>query len=229
MEKRTYGQFCGLTRGADLLGGRWTLPLVRDLLLGAARFGELQAAFPGISTAQLTARLRELEAAGIVHREVGEAHGIRYALTPWGRELEPVITALGRWGAMHMDVPYEGEIVTAAGMATMLRTGFAGRAADGPAEPTTFEIHADGLVAHGAVTGDRIDVAVGPAEDPDLRVSAGDHFRAFVAGELTAAEYAALPDVTVEGDASLLATFADLFRIPFERSARLDHDRPHAA
>ncbi|WP_322410625.1 helix-turn-helix domain-containing protein [Microbacterium invictum] len=219
MDKRTYGQFCGLTRGADLLGGRWTLPIVRDLLLGPARFGELQAAFPGISTAQLTARLKELEAEGIVQREVGEMRGVRYALTSWGRQLEPVITALGRWGAMRMDVPREGEIVTAAGMATMLRTGFAGRAADGPALPTTFEIFADGLVAHGTVMGDLIDVAVGPADAPDLRLSAGDHFRAFVAGELTADEYAALPGVTVEGDASLLPMFADLFRVPFEPAA----------
>lgn len=221
MEKRTYGQFCGLTRGADLLGGRWALPIVRDLLLAPARFGELQTALPGISTAQLAARLKELEAEGIVCREVGEVRGVRYALTAWGRELEPVVTALGRWGALRMDAPREGEVVTPASLATMLRTGFAGRAIDGPVKPTTFEIHAGGIVAHCTVVGDRIDVAVGPADAPDLRVSAGIHFRAFVAGDLTAEEYAALPDVSIEGDASLLATFADLFRVPLEPRDRL--------
>lgn len=219
MEKRTYGQFCGLTRGADLLGGRWTLPIVRDLLLGPARFGELQSAFPGISTAQLTTRLKELEADGIVQRELAEGRGVHYALTPWGRELEPVVTALGRWGALRMDAPREGEIVTAAGMATMLRTGFAGRAVDGPRTPTTFEIHAGDLVAHGTVTGDRIDVATGPADAPDLRVSAGAHFRAFVAGHIPADAYAALPEVAIDGDADLLPLFADLFRVPLEHAA----------
>ncbi|MTD16165.1 HxlR family transcriptional regulator [Nakamurella sp. YIM 132087] len=216
MTTRTYGQFCGLTRGADLLGGRWSLPLVRDLLLGPARFTELLAGFPGMPTNQLTSRLRELEDAGVVRRVIGGERGIRYELTEWGRELEPVITALGRWGATRMDEPVEGEIVTVAGLATMLRTSFSGRLHAGPEAPTVFEVFEGDLVAHATVCRDVIEVATGPADHPDLRVSAGEHFRAFIAGEYSAAEYAALPDVRMEGDPALLEEFAALFRIPLE-------------
>jgi DNA-binding HxlR family transcriptional regulator len=121
MSTRSYGQFCGLTRGADLLGGRWTLPLVRDLLLGPARFSDLLAGFPGISTNQLSTRLKEMEADGIIRRVLAP-RGTRYELTEWGRALEPVITEIGRWGAARMEQPAEGEIVTEAGLASSLRT-----------------------------------------------------------------------------------------------------------
>lgn len=214
MTARSYGQFCGLTRAADLLGNRWALPIVRDLLLGPARFNDLLAGFPGIPTSMLSARLKELETAGIVRRVVASPRGVRYELTEWGRELEPAVTALGRWGAARMVAPLDDEIVTEAGLATSLRTCFAGRRQDGPARPTTFEIFAAGLAAHATVTRSMIEVSTGPAEAPDIRISAGEHYRSLIAGQVTPDEYANLPDVEIEGNPALLSTFAELFRLP---------------
>lgn len=92
---RTYGQYCAMARGLDVIGDRWTLLIVRELLLqGPARYAELQRGLPGIATNLLADRLRELEANGVVTREDGIA-----SLTARGRQLEPVMRAIGRWGA----------------------------------------------------------------------------------------------------------------------------------
>lgn len=98
---RPYHQFCGVAKALDRVGDRWTLLIVRDLLLGPRRFGELEAALAGVPPALLTARLRELEGHGLVERP---SRGL-YALTPLGRELEPVILALGRFGARWLTRP----------------------------------------------------------------------------------------------------------------------------
>jgi DNA-binding HxlR family transcriptional regulator len=93
---RTYGDPCGIARALDVVGERWALLIVRELLLGPKRFTDLRAAL-GASPNVLTQRLGELESAGVVqHRSVG---GALYELTDWGRELHPILLALGRWGA----------------------------------------------------------------------------------------------------------------------------------
>lgn len=95
---RSYGQFCGLARALDVVSGRWSLLIVRELLVAPARYGELQAGLPGISTNLLAERLRELEAAGVVERQVdADRNGVVYALTPWGSELREPIAGLVRW------------------------------------------------------------------------------------------------------------------------------------
>lgn len=95
---KSYGQFCGLARALDVVSGRWSLLIVRELLVAPARYGQLQAGLPGISTNLLAERLRELEAAGVVERRLdAESNGVVYALTPWGGELRGPIAALVRW------------------------------------------------------------------------------------------------------------------------------------
>ncbi|MFI7602509.1 winged helix-turn-helix transcriptional regulator [Actinoplanes sp. NPDC049681] len=91
-----YGQFCAVARALEVLGERWTLLVVRELLLGAGRFSELQRGLPRISRTVLTQRLRELERAGLVLRAAGAA-GPTYALTPAGEALAPVLRELGGW------------------------------------------------------------------------------------------------------------------------------------
>ncbi len=92
--KAGYGQYCPIARALDVLGERWALLIVRDMLVGATRFNELARGLPGLSRSLLTTRLRQLERAGIVERARGE-----YLLTPAGRELEPIVFGLGAWGA----------------------------------------------------------------------------------------------------------------------------------
>ncbi|MFB8282283.1 winged helix-turn-helix transcriptional regulator [Nocardia colli] len=95
---RSYEQFCALARALDLVGERWTLLIVRELLPGPMRYSELKTSLAGIATNLLAERLRTLESNGIVQRQLGEA-GVQYALTPWGAGLQEPMEALGRWGA----------------------------------------------------------------------------------------------------------------------------------
>lgn len=103
-DRKSYGQFCALARALDRVGDRWTVLIIRELLLTPARYGELRDALPGLATNLLAQRLRQLEIDGLVDRAglVG-APRATYQLTPQGRALEPVLLALIRWGATYMD------------------------------------------------------------------------------------------------------------------------------
>lgn len=95
---RSYGQYCGLARALDVVGNRWSLLVVRELLTGPARYGQLQAGLPGISTNLLTDRLRELEEAGVVQRQLdSDSKGVAYMLTAWGYELRNTVATLVNW------------------------------------------------------------------------------------------------------------------------------------
>src|SRR5580700_2130601 len=94
---KSYGQFCSFARALDLLGERWTLLVVRELLGGSTRFNDVRRGIPRISRTMLSARLRELLDAGVIVRDV-EGDGASYALTEAGRELAGVVRELGTWG-----------------------------------------------------------------------------------------------------------------------------------
>jgi DNA-binding HxlR family transcriptional regulator len=100
MAGRSYGQYCGLARALDVMGGRWSLLIVRELLVGPARYGELLAGLPGIATNLLAERLRELEEAGVIRRQLDtDSNAVAYALTPWGSELRATIDSLVSWSS----------------------------------------------------------------------------------------------------------------------------------
>jgi DNA-binding HxlR family transcriptional regulator len=101
---RGYAQLCGIATAFDVIGDRWAPLIVRDLLLGPLRFGDLAEGLPGIGTNTLTARLKHLEAAGVISRRLlpRPDRGAVYELTDYGRELEPILMALGRWGTKSM-------------------------------------------------------------------------------------------------------------------------------
>jgi len=90
----TYGQYCPISRALDVLGERWSLLIIRDLLTGTTRFNELARGLPGLSRTLLSRRLRQFEIAGLVARD-----GTSYVLTESGRDLEPIVFGIGRWGA----------------------------------------------------------------------------------------------------------------------------------
>src|SRR5947209_20630963 len=95
---RSYRQYCGLARSLDVVGDRWNLLIVRQLLVAPARYRELLEGLPGVATNLLADRLRELETAGAVERRIAEdSNAIMYALTPWGAELREPIGGLMRW------------------------------------------------------------------------------------------------------------------------------------
>ena len=123
MAARDYGQYCGVTRALELVGERWAMLIVRDLLVGPRRYGELAAGLPRIPSNILAARLKELQEAGVLRR-VPHSRVIVYELTPYGRELEPVVMALGAWGFKAMGDPREEQIITPDSMTMSLRTAF---------------------------------------------------------------------------------------------------------
>ena len=98
MAKRSYKQNCALAQASDVIGERWSLLLIRDLLVGPRRFGELQRSLRGIGTNLLSSRLKELEDAGIIERLDGAKWKHHYGLTESGKALESALLALVRWG-----------------------------------------------------------------------------------------------------------------------------------
>ena len=105
---KSYGQFCGLARALDVVGDRWSLLIVRQLLVAPARYGELLAGLPGVATNLLSTRLRDLESAGVVERRPArDANAVEYTLTEWGSGLREPIDALIRWSEPLM-IPGQG-------------------------------------------------------------------------------------------------------------------------
>ncbi|HXE23400.1 MAG TPA: helix-turn-helix domain-containing protein [Roseiarcus sp.] len=106
MAESSYGQFCPVAMAAEVLGARWTLVLLRELIAGSTRFNELRRGVPRMSPALLSKRLKELEAAQVVRRvPVQDEPGtFEYQLTEAGRELKPVIEAIGCWGQRWVDL-----------------------------------------------------------------------------------------------------------------------------
>lgn len=107
---RGYGQYCGLARSLEVVGDRWNLLIVRQLLIAPGRYRDLIAGLPGIATNLLADRLRDLESAGVVERRLGtEGSAVEYALTPWGAELRSPIEGLIRWSTPLMIRGPEGD------------------------------------------------------------------------------------------------------------------------
>ncbi|MFT4283652.1 MAG: helix-turn-helix domain-containing protein [Protaetiibacter sp.] len=211
MAAREYGQYCGVTRALELVGERWAMLIVRDLLVGPRRYGELAAGLPRIPSNILAARLKELQEAGIIRR-APRSRIIVYELTPYGRELEPVVLALGAWGFKAMGDPRDDQVITPDSMTMALRTAFrADVAADLPS--TAYAAHLGPAELLIRVDGPRLEVSrgVGPA---DLDFAAGPGIRRLISGELAPERAIASGVVEVlRGPGELLDRFATTFHL----------------
>lgn len=213
VKTRAYGQYCGFARALEVVGERWALLVVRDLLVAPKRFTDLLRGLPGIPSNVLTARLKELESAGVVRRRLlaRPARGVVYELTEYGLELEAVVVELGRWGAKALGDPRLGETITVDSLITALRTTFHSDAARGLR--AGYELRVGELVLHARVEDGRVKVAEGALPGADLVMEAGPGIRALMAGEITPSDAIANGTVHVTGDPELLARFAEIFRI----------------
>jgi DNA-binding HxlR family transcriptional regulator len=164
--KRTYGDRCGIARALDLVGERWALLVIRELLLGPKRFTDLRAGLPHVGPDVLAQRLRDLEQSGLVRRgTLPPPAGSRiYELTERGRELEPVVIALGRFGSVAPFPPGEAGIGVDA-VVIALKSLFAPSAADGMA--ATYELRLGEQRFRLDVADGRIEIARGSAPAPD--------------------------------------------------------------
>jgi DNA-binding HxlR family transcriptional regulator len=211
--KRAYGQYCGFARAAELVGERWALLIVRDLLVAPKRFSDLQRGLPRIPSNILTSRLKELEEAGIVRRRLQPrpSNGVFYELTEGGRDLEDAVLALGRWGAQRLGDPRPGEVVTEDALVMALRTTFQPEAAG--RTRASYELRLGDIVINAQVAKGKASVAVGPLPTADLTIETGPALRMLLAREVSPEQALKKKLVRINGDPKLLDRFVRMFRI----------------
>jgi DNA-binding HxlR family transcriptional regulator len=214
---RSYGHYCGLSRALDVIGDRWNLLIVRELLPGPARYGRLLEGLPGLATNLLADRLRALEEAGIVERRLSDRpNAVVYALTPWGAGLREPIEGLIRWAVPLMVRGPEGDIFRTEWIVTALRALLAGKTA-----PRTAAV---GIEIGGRLVGLRATPAgievddreeadsrkkAGGGEEPDDREEAAERYDAVVRGEPAVILGLAAGALTLDRAATLVAIDGD--------------------
>ena len=199
---RSYGQFCGLARALDVVGDRWSLLIVRELLLGPMRYGELVASLGGIATNLLADRLRSLESSAVIERRLGQPSGVVYALTPWGSELREAIEALIRWSSPLMASRQAGDTMQPRWLAVALPALLRERTAKLPVE---LGIEVAGSFMTLRVGKDGPHVTVQPDRRPNTILKAEPEVvLGLAAGLITMDE--ALSRASVDGDPRVLAT-----------------------
>ena len=176
---KSYDEFCGTARALDVIGDRWALLVVRELLLGPRRYTDLVEGLPGIGTNVLSTRLRELEAGGIVERirMPAPTPAVLYTLTDDGRDLRPVLDALAVWGARRLTRPTADDRVEPRWFVLSLAAHLDAADLD---ERTSFTLDVDGEAFTLAVTGGRL-VATDGA-DPGGTATITGRLRDFFAG-----------------------------------------------
>ena len=210
--RKTYAQYCPVARALDVVGERWTLLIVRDLLMGPKRYTDLREGLPGIATDILTARLRTLEEAGFVRRRElpRPAPATVYELTEDSLQLRHAILALGRVGMPTLRGPEAGEDVRPERMVLGLRVSFRGGEF---AELTeTYELTINGEPFTVDVGDGAVDTRPGPASSPAMRLRTdADTFITLLTGELAPAVALADDRAALEGDREVLERFIKAF------------------
>lgn len=214
MTRRTYGQFCGVSRALEVVGERWSLLIIRNLLVEPKRVADLQNGLPRIPADILAARLREFERAGLVRRTVAPPpdEAIQYELTDYGRELDEIVLSIGRWGARMLGDPRPEEIVTTDSLVMAMRATFQREAAKGVT--VSYQMKIGEVVLHMRVDDGELTVGAGPLPDADLVFEPGMALKGMMNGHMTGAEALESGEVTIDGDPVLLDLFGRLFRIP---------------
>jgi len=216
---RSYGQYCGLARALDVVGDRWNLLIVRQLLVAPARYRELLDGLPGVATNLLADRLRDLETAGVVERRLAEeGNAIVYALTPWGAELREPVEGLIRWSTPLMARGPGDDRFRVEWLALALPALFAGKKA--AHRSSTVGIAVDGQLLQVRATRSGIEVSPHDGRDLDAVVHADPAIvLGLAAGALTLDDTPGLVDI--DGDeAAVRAIF---------NARRADSARPSAS
>ncbi len=212
--RRTYGDGCAIAHGLDLIGERWALLVVRELLLGPKRYTDLRRGLPNASPNVLSERLRELERDGIVQRRKlpPPASSRVYELTDWGRELEGIVISLGHWGARSPSRPTDAPIGVDS-IILALRGRFDPGAAEGLRARYELRLGEDRFRI--AVANGELDVARGGAEQADATIDTDpDTLGAVLWGGRSLADAQRSGQLTIEGDNASVQRFGRLFPMP---------------
>ncbi len=221
-DRRSYDDACGAAHALDLVGERWALLVMRELILGPKRFGDIRASLPGISANTLTLRLEGLEAAGVLGRRrlPPPASAQVYELTPWGYESEPIFQVLGRWAARSPS--HDPRLpLSAVSLMLSLRTMIDSARAREIDASVGFRLGTESFVAR--LAAGRIDIVPGDAGAADLVFTASPP-------ALAAAIYGGVPldaleadgALVIAGDRALAARFVTLFVLPPKADASQD-------
>jgi DNA-binding HxlR family transcriptional regulator len=206
MKKRGYDQYCGIAHALDLVGDRWALLVARELMRGPLRYTDLVDRLPGIGTNILAARLRDLEAGGVIAKRTlpPPAASRVYELTEYGHALKPVLRELGLWGARSLGPPTHEEELFPGWLVNVLDTVLSPVAPEG-----RFEFRVGEEVAS-LVDGEAVE---GSIEDPDVVVQGapGGVYRLFVEQQADA--------VSVQGDRELLQRLVEASPQPLAASS----------
>src|SRR4051812_17909909 len=230
---RRYEDGCGAAHALELVGERWALLILRELMLGPRRFTDLLAGLPGISPNVLTQRLEELEAAAILRRTrlPPPAAARAYALTEWGAELEPVIREIGRWAA-RSPTKRPGSM-SVASLVLSFRTMFSAERAGGLEAVLGLRIAGQDFTAR--ITGGALQVTPGRAEAPEAVLEGTpDAIAAVTYGGQPLDAALAEGSLRLEGDALPVRSFLALFPLPEKAPTpdasadRDERDRPRA-
>jgi DNA-binding HxlR family transcriptional regulator len=216
---RTYGDGCAIARGLDLVGERWALLVVRELLLGPKRYTDLRRGLANASPNVLTQRLGELERAGIVRRrKLPPPAGSRvYELTDWGRELEQIVISLGRWAASSPTPLGDAPIVSVDSIILALRSRFDASAAHGLRASYELRLGEDRFRIE--VADDELEAARGDAHQADATIDTDpDTLNAVLWGGRSIADAQRAGTMTIEGDETAVQRFVQLFRAPYSAS-----------
>jgi DNA-binding HxlR family transcriptional regulator len=202
---RSYGQYCSIAKALDVVGDRWTLLIVRELLIrGACRYTDLRNGLPGIATNLLSDRIRELESAGLIRREDAPPPiaTTLFHLTEAGAELLPVLDAIARWGVRYMTEPADGDEFRGHWFAFPVSFFLHDRDPDGP--PVSIELRTANNPAVIEISGGSAHTRLGTAAAPDLILQGEPQLiLALLSAQLTAAE-AADRGLHVTGDTGVL-------------------------
>jgi DNA-binding HxlR family transcriptional regulator len=211
---RTYGDGCGIAHALDLLGERWALLVVRELLLGPKRFTDLRDGLPNASPNVLAQRLRELEEAEIIRRrKLPPPSGSRiYELTDWGRELKPMLLSLGTWALRSPSFPGDAPVGTDS-VILALGTFFD---ADAAGDLTArYELRLGENAFCVQVADRRIDVDRRTADDPDAVIETdAATLSALIWERRELADALSAGDIAIEGDQRAVTRFLELFPPP---------------
>jgi DNA-binding HxlR family transcriptional regulator len=198
----------------DMVGERWALLVIRDLVVGPKRFSDLHRGLARIPTNILSARLRQLEQDGIVARRLlpRPSSAVVYELTDYGRDLEDIVMRLGVWGARSLTEPAADETVTTASLIMALRSMFHPEAAR--RLRAGYELRVGDVVIHARIDHGSLETGEGPLAGADLVIEATPAIRALFAGGLSPHDAIESGAVRIQGAPELLTRFAEIFRIP---------------
>jgi DNA-binding HxlR family transcriptional regulator len=217
---RTYGDGCAIARALDVVGERWALLVVRELLLGPKRYTDLRRGLPNASPNVLSQRFAELEDAGVIRRRKlpPPASARVYELTDWGRELEETVMSFGRWAARSPTPPSPAPIRSADSIILALRARFDSRAAHGLRAGYELRLGDDRFRIE--VADDELDIARGDAHQPDATIDTDpDTIAAVLWDGRSLADARRSGTMTIEGDKAAVERFVQLFPMPAPAAA----------